>query len=136
MHLTGETIKDAAKLSHTSEKAIRRLKERLFTDQGLFRVLEGVFQQCAMEASLIFMQKKDELSAKEAAVSAGIFTDNALNLSRARAKGYREEDKQEVHILVELQKTLNAVEISRKKKEPEIVDAEILTLEDKENEKS
>lgn len=139
IHLSGETIKDAAYVAgipHFEDLARFKLKFLKNTpDFPLF--LENLFLQEATRSIQIFGKKADEMSPMQAATVAGIFTDKAIQLRKGRQNDFKPDTPPpSVTLIQQLKMTVEKVNSFRNKKgqviEAEIIEDETKALPDRE----
>jgi hypothetical protein len=108
-HLCGMTLKDAALAWRIDSEQLKHFKERFFrADPSLVQFLEELFFDAAVDSLGIFKEKKDELSAAQAAMTAGIFTDKFVNLKKARTADFKPDEVLPLNQLHLLEKILVA----------------------------
>lgn len=121
-HIAGETITDASLKYGIEPKKLHNFKMKFMNADSLLpQFIEGLFEHAAISAIAIWNDKKDSLSAKDAALSAGIFAEKAIMMKKARKTDYKDENV----TLATLQKMSEVMDRVSKLKiidiEPEIV---------------
>lgn len=108
-HLCGMTLKDAALAWRLETHQLDNFKKRFFrTDPTLVQFLEELFFDAAVDSMAIFGKKKDEMSATQAAMTAGIFTDKFVNLKKARTADFKPDEVLPLNKLHLLERILSA----------------------------
>lgn len=92
-HIAGETLTDASLKYGIEPGKLHIFKQKfMHADSMLPQFIEGLFEHAAIAAIAIWNDKKESLSAKDAALSAGIFAEKAILMRKARKTDYRDEN--------------------------------------------
>lgn len=112
-HWAGESLKDAGLKYGLTEGKLYAYRQRfLKVDSALPQYIEELFCHAAMAAIGIWHDKKENLSAHQAALSAGIFAEKAILMRKARVNNYTEETVS-LAILQKLAGVLDKVNIAK-----------------------
>jgi hypothetical protein len=107
--MLGDSHAKVASKLNIAQGHIYALMARIFPDRRFAdEILEDVLLSNAHLASGIFAQKADELSAKDAAVSAGIFSQRYIEKKAEREA--RDNPVTPVHLVLELSSTLKRIQ--------------------------
>lgn len=123
-NLAGEALKDSALKYGVTPDALMQFKSRFFkADSSLPQFLEELFFQAAARSVSIFHDKAESMSAPQAAVTAGIFSERGVAMRKARTANY-----QDVEVpLATLQKMAVVMEKIKEMKKGKIIDVEVET---------
>lgn len=128
-HIAGETIVDSALMYGLQADKLNRFKHKFMQiDSMLPQFIEGLFEQATISALAIWNDKKEGLSAKDAALSAGIFAEKVILLKKARKTDYVDENIS-LATLQRLATVINKVAILQKGETID-VDAEVKQITD------
>lgn len=133
-HLCGETLRSAALKYGITPDALIDYKKKFFrADPNLTQFLEEVLYDAAIDSLEIFSEKKNEMSATQAAMTTGIFTDKVIALRKARVNDFRPDNALPIKDLHVLQRILEAGEKAKlvRGRTIDIDEVEVAKLQDK-----
>lgn len=131
-HLMGDPAAKVERQMGVNSSLIHRLMDMVFPDKAdMLATLETTLGANALIANAVFMQKAHELNPRDAALSAGIFAQRALELKRDREG--KDITPIDFKLVVNLEATL--ADLNRIKQIGADKVIEIPSLQDKPNEK-
>lgn len=121
-HLSGgESIKDAALSYGLQPSELSRYKAEFFrADNLLVQYLEENFYKASIRSLGIFHDKAEAMSAPQAAITAGIFAEKGIQLSKARKTDFI-EDAIPLHLMQRMSDVLQKLS---KRPEPKVIDVQ------------
>lgn len=131
-HLAGMTVEDAAWKWGIPLRELMAFKARVTrTDPDMYKFLENMMVKAAIQSVTIFTEKADNMSAPQAAITAGIFSDKAVQLRKAHQKNFQDETASSDDALQRIAGVLERIDKRRASRaevvsSEDIVDAEIL----------